>query len=123
MPTLEHSHSAPITQPSRPLAGRDRSNTASHPRLSRVFSARHLDDTSNYQGGDLDSHYQDDDDETSDADNLEKLRQEDYDEAERHGEGEVREVRDGVLDTRDLEANLEKKTTTRSVKDPNLVRS
>ena len=51
------------------------------------------------------------------------MRNDDYDEAAREGKDEVAEVRMGIPDTRDLEANLEKKQTTRSIKDPNLVRA
>lgn len=84
--------------------------------MTRLFSAQHLDDVSIYHGGDHESQ------QTDDSDTLEKLRQEDDDEARRHGDEEVEEVRMGVRDTRDLDATLEKKQSTRSVKDPDLVR-
>lgn len=122
MPELKLSRSAP-TPSSVPRAQirRGRSNTASRPHLRHVFSAQHLDDVSNYHGGDYDSKLEDEDDQTEYSDELEQVRNEDFDEAARNGEDEVPEVRMGVLDTRDLEANLEKKQSTRSIKDPNLV--
>lgn len=118
MPDLEPSRSAPATtrtEPTRAPIGRARSSTAVS-RLTRLFSAQHLDDVSNYHGGDHESQ------QTDDSDTLEQLRQEDYDEAQRHGHKEVEEVRMGIRDTRDLEANLEKMPSTSSIKDPNLVR-
>lgn len=123
MPDLKPSRSEP-TPNSTPRAQlpRGRSNTTSRPDLLRVFSAQHLDDVSNYHGGDHESKFQDGDDGTEYSDELEQVRNQDYDEAARNGEAEVSEVRMGVADTRDLEANLEKKETTRSIKDPNLVR-
>ena len=124
MPILTPSRSAPIpSSPPRPQLPRGRSNTASRHHIHRIFSAQHLDDTSNYHDGDHDSNYHEKDNETESLDELEQVRDEDYDEAERNGEDEVSEVRMGILDTKDLEANLEKRQTTRSVKDPNLVRA
>lgn len=122
MPDLKPSpsESTPSSTPRAQLR-RGRSNTTSRPDLQRVFSAQHLDDVSNYHGGDHESKYRDGDDETEYSDELEQVRNEDYDEAARNGEAEVSEVRMGVPDVRDLEANLEKKQTTRSIKDPNLV--
>lgn len=124
MPELEPSRSAP-TPSSGPRAQsrRGRSNTANRPHLQHVFSAQHLDDVSNYHGGDHDTEYQDDDNETEYSDELGQVRNEDYDEAASEGKEEVPEVRMGVLDRQDLEANLEKKQTSRSIKDPNLVRT
>lgn len=124
MPDLKPSpsESTPSSTPRAQLR-RGRSNTTSRPDLTlqRVFSAQHLDDVSNYHGGDHESKYRDGEDETEYSDELEQVRNEDYDEAARNGEAEVSEVRMGVPDVRDLEANLEKKQTTRSIKDPNLV--
>lgn len=124
MPILSPSRSAP-TPSSGPRAqfSRGRSNTASRHQLHHVFSAQHLDDASDYHAGDHDSQYNEKDNETEYSDELEQVRNEDYDEAVRNGEDEVSEVRMGIRDTRDLEANLEKKQTTRSIKDPNLVRA
>ena len=116
MPELEPSRSAP-TPSSAP-----RVHLSPGRHLQRVFSAQHLDDISNYHDGDHDSKEQDGNIETEYSDELEQVRNEDDDEAARKGEDEVPEVRMGVLDTRDLEANLEKKKSTRSIKDPNLVR-
>lgn len=116
MPELQPSRSAP-TQLTR-----SRSNAATRPRLERFFSAQHLDDVSLYHGGDHESNYHNDDNESEHTDELEQVRNQDYDEALRKGEDELPEVRTGISDTRDLEANLEKKQSKRSIKDPNLVR-
>ena len=123
MPDLHLSRSAPapFSGPPRTQLQRGRSDTASPSHLNHVFSVQHLDDVSNYHGDDHPSTYPDDDAGTEYSDELEQVRNEDYDEAMRKGEDEVPEVRMGVLNARDLEANLEKKPTTRSVKDPNLV--
>ncbi len=122
MSDLKYSRSAPTPSPgSRAQLPRGRSNTASRSDLTQVYSAQHLDDASNYHGGDH-VFNQDEGNETDCSDKLEQVRNQDYDDAAREGEDEFSEVRMGVLDIRDLEANLEKKPTTRSVKDPNLVR-
>ncbi|KAK4693464.1 hypothetical protein P7C71_g3938, partial [Lecanoromycetidae sp. Uapishka_2] len=122
MSKLEPIRSAPApgTTLSRPQSNRSRSNTAnSYPRLSRVFSAQHLDDVSTYHGGDHDAYIPDYDDEETDT--SEELTKEHDEEAMSRGEDEVDQVRMGIRDTRDLSPNLEKKQTTRSIKDPNLV--
>ena len=123
MPQLESSRSAPTPSSGPPTRlTRSRSNAASRPRPERFFSAQHLDDVSIYHGHDHDSNYHDDEDnESGYTDELEQVRNQDYDEALRKGEDEVPEVRMGVSDTRYLEANLEKKQSKRSIKDPNLV--
>ncbi len=121
MPILEPSSSAPTTQSSRSSAGRTRSNTANRAHQSRVFSAQHLDDVSNYHDGDHGSQHRDECDETLDSANIEMIRQEDHDGIEQLGDKEVPEHRNGIPDDKDLEANLEKTPTRRSVKDPNLV--
>lgn len=100
---------------------RGHSNPTRRPDIQHVLSAQHLDDVSHYHGGDHDSKYQDNDIETEYSDEHEQVTNEDYDEAARKGEDEVPEVRMGIRDAKDLEANLEKKPTTRSIKDPNLV--
>lgn len=127
MPKLSTSRSAPTASSGAGIGIGPRfpaslSNTVNRPHLLHVYSAQHLDDVSNYHGGDRESKYPDEDDGTQYSDELEQARGEDYDEAFKRGEDEVPEVRMGVLDTRDLEANLEKKQSTKSIKDPNLVR-
>ena len=124
MPELRPSRSAPtpISAPGTQFT-RSRSKTASRPHVERFFSARHLDDVSIYHGGDHGSDYHDDDNETESIDELEQVRSQDYDEAAKTGEDEVPEVRMGISDTRDLESNLEKRRSRRSIKDPNLVRA
>lgn len=121
MSVLEPSRSAPNTQSSTSPAGRARSSTADRPHQSRVFSAQHLDDVSNYHDGDHGSQHPDDGDETLDPNNIEMVTQNDHDEAKQIRDEEVPEPMNGIADGKDLEANLEKKTTSRSVKDPNLV--
>lgn len=121
MPILEAIHSAPApgTAPSTTQISRSRSSIGNnYPYLSRVFSAQHLDDASSYHGGALDPYTPNYDDETDTSEGLRKERDE---EAIERGEVEVNEVRMGIRDTRDLGSNLEKKQTTRSIKDPNLV--
>ena len=122
MPELKSSLSAPTPSSGhRAQFLRGRSKTSSHPQLTRVFSAQHLDDVSHYHSGDHDSAILGEDDETEYSDELDRVTNEDYDEAARERGDEVPEVRMGVRDARDIEAKLEKKHTTRSIKDPNLV--
>ena len=122
MTDLSPSHSAPTpTQGFEAQRQRSSSNTARRPDIQHIYSAQHLDDVSHYHGGDHDPNCQDNDIETEYSDEHEQVTDEDYDEAARKGEDEVPEVRLGIRDARDLEANLEKKPTTRSIKDPNLV--
>ena len=118
MPELKPSSSASSSS-SRPRAQLSRRPS----NLQCVFSAQHLDDASNYHGGDHDSKTWDEDDESEYPDDLERMRKSDDDEAAREGKEEAPEVRVGVLDRQDIEANLEKKQSTRSIKDPNLVRA
>lgn len=122
MPESGPSRSAPnpTSAPGTQLT-QSRSNTASRLHLERFLSAHHLDDVSIYHGGDHESNDRDDDNETESIDGVEQVRSQDYDEASKKGEDEVPEVRAGTSDTRDLEANLEKKSSRRSIKDPNLV--
>lgn len=94
----------------------------SSPHLHRFFSSQHIDDQSVYHGH-QDIHS--DDDSTYEGSDLSQHTTEKDDlEARAEGEGKVGEVRDGVPAERDVEAGrppLEKKRTTRSIKDPNLV--
>ena len=128
MPDLGPIRSAP-TPVSKPSAQprRARSYKARATPLQRVFSAQHLDDVSNYHHGDHDAPHNDRDNDNQSSDESEKIRNEDDDDAAEEGEDEVPESRMGVPDTRDLEANLEKKqskkSSKRSIKDPNLVRA
>ena len=123
MPNLEPSRSAPNPSPiSRPHRSRPRSNSANYPRLHHVFSAQHLDDASTYHGGDHDSQHRDADAGTLDSTASDEVKKKDDIDAEKVGEEEVQAVRMGIRNTRDLEANLEKKRSARSVKAANLVR-
>ena len=128
MPDLGPIRSAP-TPISKPSAQPHRtgSHKVSAAPLQRVFSAQHLDDISDYHHGDHDAPHNDRENDTESSDESEKIRDEDNDDAAEDGEDEVPESRMGVPDTRDLEANLEKKqskkSSKRSLKDPNLVRA
>ena len=102
---------------------------ASRPKdqLHRIVSGHHIDDASVYHH-DRDHHHQASDEEEEDTlaweGNEQEQEKEDCASAREEGLDEVPEVRDGILDCRDLEAGnapLEKKPTARSVKDPNLV--
>lgn len=104
----------------RPQLGRPR---PSSPHLHRFFSAQHLDDQSVYHA-DHDI-YSEDESSSTGYDLSEQVTEKDDEETREHGRDEIDEERMGVRNTRDLEAGrppLEKRPTTRSVKDPNLVR-
>ena len=104
----------------RPQLGKSR---PSSPHLHRFFSAQYLDDQSVYHA----EHDIESEDETSSTgyDLSEQVTEKDDDEAREHGQDQVEEERMGVPNERDLEAArappLEKRQTSRSVKDPNLV--
>ena len=122
MTNLSPSNSAPTpNQGIEAQLQRGNPSPARRPGIQHVFSAQHLDDVSHYHGGGHDSKYQDNDTGTEYSDEHEQVTNEDYDEAASKGEDEIPEVRMGIPDARDLEENLEKKPTTRSIKDPNLV--
>ena len=106
---------------SRAQLSRATSNTVTSLDLTRVFSAQHLDDVSTYHGGDHGSNYDDEKNEFVCSDEPEQVRNEDDDQAVGQGRDEVLETRTDVLNTQDLEANLEKKQSIRSFKPPNLV--
>ena len=104
---------------SAPDAGpttRTRSNQSRPQRLSRILSGQHLDDHSHYHHHDFEG----DGDYSSDSeDTLNENEKDPQDPAEQKGE-----VPEGAASQQDLEAGavqLEKKKTSRSVKDPNLV--
>lgn len=119
---------------------RSRPSRSTAPQLHRIFSGHYLDDHSTY----YDHHHDERDDEeaiddsesTSAQDTSESSDDSDgtVEEAQREKEREkagreeeeeeVPEVREGIPDERDVEAGrlpLEKKKSTRSIKDPNLV--
>ncbi len=89
--------------------------SARQPRLSRVFSAQHLDDHSDYHSHG--EHYNQQLEPTSndDSDSAEEG------EREKDRETDNGELRDGITNERDVEAPLEKTKSSRSIKDPNLV--
>ena len=103
------------SQPS-PLHGSDR-----QPRLSRVFSAQHLDDHSHYHG-DIESRNRASLEltPTEESDFSEKVPEEE-DRAARSLGDEVTETREGVANERNMEAPLEKVKSSKSTKPSDLV--
>ncbi|KAL8806184.1 MAG: hypothetical protein Q9200_005136 [Gallowayella weberi] len=98
------------------------SSQNSLPRLSRVFSSQHLDDFSTYHGRDsvlFDRGEVPLADEESDL-SEEVVKQNNNELGEKLPE-ETIDVRNGVANVRDLEVPLEKKRSSKSVKDPKLV--
>ncbi|KAL8689865.1 MAG: hypothetical protein Q9224_004542 [Gallowayella concinna] len=98
------------------------SSQNTRPQLSRVFSGQHLDDYSIYHGRASvqidrgDDHLADEESDLAE----EVAKEENKELAEKLSEGAV-EVRNGVANVRDLEVPLEKKQSSKSAKDPNLV--
>lgn len=86
--------------------------------LRRVSSAQHLDEVSNDHGADQDAYIPGYDEETGTSEDLNKENDE---EAMGRGMDEVQENRMVIHDTRDLSKSLERKQTTESIEDPNLV--
>ena len=90
--------------------------------MSRVFSAQHFGAISNYNVGDLELQNQNEDESDEGSDTFDNVGHEAFEEVQIHGQEDVPEVRMGVRECRDLEANrLEKMQSTQSIKDPNLV--
>lgn len=97
-----------------------RSRSRRRPSLDRVFSARHIDDQSVYHAES--EHDARSEDVTDDSDDDEGVLG--REKTETDTEEEARENRDGIQNEKDVETprpKLEKKQTTRSVKDPNIV--
>ncbi len=86
-----------------------------------MFSGRHLDDHSLYHGNDDFSTKQEGEWTEDEWDYSEQVAKDENEKAEEDGTQETSEVRGGILTERDLEAPLERKQTTKSVKDPDLV--
>ena len=125
MPDLKPSRSEPTAHRANPTTefGRSQTNTSNQPRLSRVFSAQHLDDASIYQGADHNALYVEPEDE-DESGTQKKVTERDYDEASDHAQEAGLGMRMENDEPKDLEANnLEKKPSVKSVKDPNLVRA
>ncbi len=104
------------TRSARIEKSRPRANTSnSRPQIQRVLTGQHIDDSSVYNAGDLDAEQHS---EADDSDNSET-------EKGRADSGFSEEVNQAFRlrqwKEQDLEAPLEKKVTTRSAKDPNLV--
>lgn len=113
---LVHWAPAPGTTSSRSdLHHSPSSTTNTHSQTSPVVAAQHPDNVPTYDDEHHNTYVPDYDDET---DTSEELRKESDEEAMRHGEDQVDEVRMGIRNTRDLLPNMEKK---QSIKDPNLV--
>ena len=102
---------------------RSRNSSTSRPQLQHVVSGRHLDDHSLYHPHDNVSAAEEGEWIEDESDYSEQVVKDENKEAEEDGTEETSEVRGGILTERDLEAPpLERKQTSKSVKDPNLVR-
>ncbi|MCJ1393860.1 hypothetical protein MMC18_006736 [Xylographa bjoerkii] len=104
---------------SAPGAGattRTRSNPSRPPGLNRILSGQHLDDHSHYHHRD----FEDDGGDSSDSEDTLNENEKDSQVAAEQ-KGEVPEETANVQDLEAGGAQLEKKKTSRSVKDPNLV--
>ncbi|KAL8845957.1 MAG: hypothetical protein Q9221_008919 [Calogaya cf. arnoldii] len=98
------------------------SDAASRPQLYKVFSGQHLDDQSTYHARhSVSENREDDRTADEDSDLSEASVKEDDKEARGQPFNETEEPQNGSADLRDLEAPLEKKKSSKSVKDPNLV--
>jgi hypothetical protein len=120
------------------LSRKDTSGTASRKSvtsergLDQIISGTHLDDHSQYRG----HHYHrdteaiEDDDDSADGAYLTEQETEDTTDLEQNSSGEViPEIRDGIVDDRDVEAGeklgktrtLKSRKSSKSIRDPNLV--
>jgi len=95
--------------------------SARPPRLSRVFSAQHIDDHSHYHSYDEHHGQQSEPTSSDDSDFADQIEHEDDREAGDSVGDEYTEIRDGVANEQDVEAALEKTKSSRTIKDPNLV--
>ena len=106
-----------------PRSTRSQNSSASRPQLQHVVSGRHLDDHSLYHPHDDVSVEEEGEWVEDESDYSEQVAKDENEKAEEDGIEETSEVRGGILTERDLEPPpLERKQTSRSVKDPNLVR-
>ena len=98
-------------------SSRSRNSSTSRPQLQHVVSGWHLDDHSVYHSNDEHESIEDE------SDYSEKVVKDENEKAENDGIEETSEVRGGILTERDIEAPpLEKRQTSKSAKDPNLVK-
>ncbi|RDW69360.1 MFS multidrug transporter-like protein [Coleophoma cylindrospora] len=131
---MADSEARPTSAPQDTVGAASQQSGASRPgspsRLTRLTSGNHLDDHSSYRG-DPDRDFQnavDDDDDEESSDGTE-IVEKDIEAARLDDEDAgpvsrvVSEVRMGIPDRYDVEANpkLERKRTSRSIRDPNLV--
>ena len=123
MPELEPIGTAASAQSrgSRPCSSRSR-NSSNRPHLHHAVSGRHLDDHSLYHASDDVLAKEERESVDDESDYAEHVAEEDDEKVEeKDGTEETSEARQGIPNERDLEAPLEKKQTTKSAKDPNLV--
>jgi len=106
---------------SGPRSSGSRNSSKNRPQLHNVVSGRHLDDHSTYHGHDELTPKEEGQWVEDDSDYSEQVRKDENEKAEEDGTRETSEVRGGILTERDLEAPLERKQTTKSIRDPNLV--
>ncbi|KAL8863555.1 MAG: hypothetical protein Q9178_000236 [Gyalolechia marmorata] len=96
--------------------------TMSRPEMSRVFSGQHLDDQSTYHGrNSVSGHREDESTADEKSDRSEDTATGENNERKRRRREEPAESLNAAANIRDLEAPLEKKQSSKSVKDPNLV--
>ena len=121
MSQLEQIKTNPSTRQARSRSNSTPSEASAHqPRLSRVFSAQHIDDS---------SYYHDHADRQSEQSEGTPAERSDFSEKVAIEDGlgagddvaECSEIREGIATERDLEAPLEKTKSARSARDPNLV--
>ena len=123
MPELEPIRTAASASSRRggPGSSRSRESFTSRPQLQHVVSGRHLDDHTLYHSNDEVSGNGEAGQVEDESDYSEQFAKDENEKAEEDGTQETSEVRGGILTERDLEAPLEKKQSTKSAKDRNLV--
>ena len=117
---IHPSASAPPRTTNRTDSTMASSNRPVRQPLDRVYTAQHLDDHSLYHLDHTDSF----EDDVTEADNSEILSEEEDEEAREKGIEEGMDVRMGVVNEKDLEKGdraLEKKKSSKSIRDPDIV--
>ena len=125
MPQLEPIQTAASANSrGEPRSTSSRDSSTSRSPFNHTVSGRHLDDHSLYHPHNDVSDKEEGEWVENESDYSEQVAKNENEKAEGTGLEETSEVRGGILTERDLEAPpLERKQTSRSVKDPSLVRS
>ena len=121
MSRFEQIKTHPCTRQARSRSNSTPSGASAHqPRLSRVFSAQHIDDSS-YCPGHADR--QSEQLEATLAEGLDFFEKVVIEDGLNAGDevAECSEIREGIVNERDLEHPLEKTKSARSARDPNIV--